>query len=304
MIKRPAIALMITIFFVMAISLSLGIALKQVKEARTDIQKQDFLLQTNVILEDVLNILKNSAEMDAVVKEESAEALYILLSQAAFIPFEHSGIAITLELKSARSMININSIGDKNATNSEERVNSFINYFKLFNVTSEYTSMLLDNISKVEEDMYYNSGIFDENPELFRDYITSQKHLDKINNYYMSYYNENSISKIDFEKLFYFSKDKAMKIDLNYETPETWRLLIGCDELKAEELNFAGGSYQSASDLNLSAEETISLGYFATSYYEPLLDIRVEVKEGDLNAKIRFEYDMKTKKGSNFVYEI
>jgi len=304
MIRRNAIALMITIFFVMAISLSLGIALKQVKEARTDIQKQNFLLQTNVILEDVLNILKNSQEMDAVVKEESAEALYVLLSQASFIPFEHSGIAITLELKSARSMININSLNDLNATNKEERVNSFINYFKLFNVTSEYTSMLLDNISKVEEDMYYNSGIFDENPDMFRDYIVSQKHLDEINNYYMSYYNENSVAKIDFENLFYFSKDRASKVDLNYATAETWRLLTGCDEIRAEELNFSGGSFTKVSDLNLSTEETISLGYFATSYYEPLLDIRVEVKEGDLSAKIRFEYDMKTKKGSNFVYEI
>ena len=304
MIRRNAIALMITIFFVMAISLSLGIALKQVKEARTDIQKQDFLLQTNVILEDVLNILKSSEEMDAIVKEDSADGLYVLLSQASFIPFEHSGIAITLELKSARSMININSVSDANGTNKEERVNSFINYFKLFNVTSEYTSMLLDNISKVEEDMYYNSGIFDENPDMFRDYIVSQKHLDEINNYYMSYYNENSVSKIDFENLFYFSKDRASKVDLNYATAETWRLLTGCDEIRAEELNFAGGSFTQVSDLNLSEEETISLGYFATSYYEPLLDIRVEVKEGDLSAKIRFEYDMKTKKGSNFVYEI
>ncbi len=295
---------MITIFFVMAISLSLGIALKQVKEARSNVLKQDFLLQTNVILEDVLNILKGSAEIDAVIKEESADALYVMLSQAAFIPFEHSGIAITLELKSARSMINVNAISDANATNSEERVNAFINYFKLFNVSSEYTSILLDNVSKDKVDTYYNSGIFDENPYQFRDYIASQKHLDDINNYYMSYYNENSVSKIDFENLFYFSKDVQSKVDLNYATAETWRLLTGCDELRAEELNFSGGGYAKVSDLNLSEEEALSLGYFQTSYYEPILDIRVEVTEGALSARIRFEYDMKTKKGSNFVYEI
>ena len=302
--KRSAIALMITIFFVMAISLTLGIALKQVKDARTDIQKQDFLLQTNVILEDVMNILKNSEELSEVAKADSSDALYIMLAQASFIPFEHSGIAITLELKSARSMVNVNTIVDESGKPQEDRINSLINYFKFYQVSGEYTNILLDNISKNKVDEYYNSGIFDENPYLFRDYIISLKHIEDINAYYMSYYNENSVSKVDFEKLFYFSKDIQTKVDLNYATAETWRLLTGCDELKAEQLNLAGGFYTQVSDLNLSTEEKISLEYFRTSYYEPLLDIRVEVKEGALSAKIRFEYDIKTKKGSNFVYEI
>ena len=302
--RRSAIALMITIFFIMAISLSLGIALKQVKEARTEIQKQNFLLQTNVILEDVMNILKNSKELDAVMKENSQDGLYIFLSQASFIPFEHSGISIILEIQSARSMFNINSVVDAKGKVNKKRIDSLINYFSLFGVNVSYVEMLLDNISKSKEDTYYNTAIFDENPFLFRDYITSKKHIDDINSYYTKYYNENSLSKIDFEKLFYYSKDTTTKVDLNYATLDTWMLLLGCDAQKAESLSFGAGSYTKVDDLNLSSEEALSLSHFKTSFYEPFLDIRVEVKEGSLDAKIRFEYDMKTKKGSNFVYEI
>lgn len=302
--RRSAIALMITIFFVMAISLSLGLALKQVKDARGDIQKQDFLLQTNIILEDVLNILKNSAELEAAATAESPEILYLMLSQAAFIPFEHSGIAITLELKSARAKFNVNSLVDEKGTVNENRKNALINYLALYEVNQEYANILLDNISQVKEETYYNSGIFDEKPTLFRDYIVSEKHIDEINAYYMSYYNENSVSKLKFAELFNFSKDTKTKIDLNYASQETWRLLIGCEELRAEELSLGGGAYTAITDLDLSAEEIVSLGYFDTSYYEPFLDIRVEVREGAMSAKIQFEYDIKTKKGSNFVYEI
>ena len=305
--RRSAIALMITIFFIMAISISLGIALKQVKQARSEILKQNFLLQTNIILEDVLKILRDSKELEVIVKEESKEALYIFLSQAGFIPFEHSGIAVSIEIKSARSTLNINSIVDEEGKVIKPRYNSLINYLSLYRVNSNYVDMLLDNMNPVnqtEEDKYYNTGIFDDNPDLFREYIASSEHIEDINDYYMKYYNENNLENIDFEETFYFSKDINTSVDVNYATAETWRLLIGCNEVRAEELTLGSGTYAKVSDLELTSEEKTLLTYFKPSYYEPFLDVRVEIKEGDLDAKIRFEYDMKAKKGSNFIYEI
>jgi hypothetical protein len=302
--SRHAIALIITVFFIMLITVALGVSLKQVKEARDEIHKQDFILQTNIILEDVLKILNDSKELEAIAKEESGDALNIFLAGASFIPFEHSGISVILELKSARSMFNINAMVDKNGKLSENRVGSLVEYFRSYNVDTNYVGVLQDNISKSKVDTYYNSEIFTENPYLFRDYIASKKHLQTINDFFMRYNNDNSLSKIKFDELFYFSKDTETKIDLNYATPETWRLLLHCDEVRAEDLSFGGGSYQTMADLNLTTEETEFLSYFETSFYEPFLDVRVEIKEGSLSSKIRFEYDMKTKKGSNFVYEI
>jgi len=60
--KRNAIALMITFFFIMAISVVLGLSLKYLNNATGEVQKENFTLQTSLIIDDVLNILKTSAD--------------------------------------------------------------------------------------------------------------------------------------------------------------------------------------------------------------------------------------------------
>jgi len=304
MYKRSAIALMITLFFIIAISVVLGISLKHLNKATSEIKNENFTLQTSVILDDVLNILKESADLNAIAKDGTKEALMIFLSQASLIPFQINDINIIIELRSARSKLNINSLVDINSTVNVKRVQVLGRYLASYYVNSDYINMLVDSMSKVKEDLSYNSAIFNENPHLFRDYISSKEHLQEINDFYAKSYNENSLTKIDFEKLFYYSKDKDYKLDLNYANAEVWRLLIDCDELRAEELSLGAGSYEKLEDLNLRDGEAVALEAFDVSYYEPQLDISVDISEGSSSAKIRFEYDMNTKKGSNFVYEI
>ncbi len=304
MSKRKAIALMITLFFIMAISVVLVISLKHLNEATDEVKSENFTLQTSVILDDVLAILKNSADLNAIYKDGSKEALNIFLSEASLIPFEIDGIKVLIEIKSARSNLNINSLVDNNGTANIKRVKALEEYLFNYSVNSEYVSMLVDSMSKVKEDMSYNSAIFNENTHLFRDYIASKEHLEEVNGFFAKSYNDNALSKVAFEKLFYYSKERDAKVDLNYADAELWRLLVACDELRAEELSLGAGSYAKLEDLNLREEETKALEAFNVSFYEPYLDISVEIQEGSSVAKIRFEYDMKTKKGSNFVYKI
>ncbi len=304
MYKRHAIALLITIFFIMAISVILGLSLKQIKDTKDEVIQEKFILQTSVLMDDILNILKKSQDLDLIVKDNSKDALFIFLSEASFIPFESSGVNVMIEISSARSKFNVNTLVNAGGKLEQKRVYALINYFSTFNVNNSYVDMLVDSISKTEEDIYYNSDIFNENPNLFRDYISSSAHLDEINNYYMKSNNDNSLSQIDFDDLFYYSINKNSKIDLNYATVQTWRLLLGCDEARAEQLNAGGGSYITIENLLLSDEEKLLLSNFSVSYYEPFLDVLVEIIEGDVSSKVRFEYDMKNKKGSNYIYEI
>ncbi|MBA3026566.1 MAG: hypothetical protein FP820_09170 [Sulfurimonas sp.] len=301
--KRSAIALLITVFFIIAISISLGISLKQVKEASNEVESEAFMLQSALILEDVSNILKNSQELDAVIRDNSIESFFLFLSEVGFIPFESDGMKVSIEIASARSKFNINSLRDANSSNPQ-KTQAMQEYLGTYAINDDYVGILLDNMSQIKEDNSYNSAIFNDNPTLFRDYIVSQKHLDEINNFYMQNTHENAITKVDFEKLFYFSKDGAYSVDVNYATKETWRLMLGCDELRAEELALGGGFYIKEEDLALSDVEKEMLKRFATSFYEPYLDVKVAISKNDQSAFIRFEYDMKTKKGSNFVYEI
>lgn len=303
MAKRSAIALLITVFFIIAISVSLGISLRQVKEASQEVENEVFMLQSALVLEDVLNILKNSKELDAVAQENSVEGFFLFLSEVGFIPFESEGIKVSIEISSARAKFNINTLSDANAT-QPKKTQAMSAYLSNFAINDEYVGILLDNMSGMKEDNSYNSAIFNENPTLFREYIVSQKHLDEINKYYMQSTHKNAITKVDFEKLLYFSKPKNYFVDVNYATKEVWRLMLGCDELRAEELSLGGGLYTKEEDLLLSETETELLKRFETSFYEPYLDVKVGMSKNNAAAFVRFEYDMKTKKGSNFVYEI
>ena len=146
--------------------------------------------------------------------------------------------------------------------------------------------------------------IFDENPYLFRDYIASAKHLKVINNYYTKEYNDNGLKNIDFNELFYYSKDRNMTIDLNYATTQVWELLLGCSQERAEMLKAGGGFYSDLESLNLNADEKEMLANFKTSYFEPIVQIELDIRQNKQHSKIIFEYDIQNKKGSNFAYEI
>jgi len=43
---------------------------------------------------------------------------------------------------------------------------------------------------------------------------------------------------------------------------------------------------------------------FKTSFFEPYIYVVINIEQNKNNAIISFEYDIKKKKGSNFVYEI
>jgi len=305
---RNGIALLITLVFIIAITLSVAIGLKQVKEGSYAVQNELFLLQSNMILNDVLTFLKNSNDLKKIIdNNDSVESLNMFLSQVGFIPFESNDIMVSLEIKSARSKININTISEHNISNTEdinERKEAFNTYFSKYSVDSEYTNILLDMMGEIKEGMLYNSEIFYEKPYLFRDYIVSLKHLEVANNFYKQIYHDNYIDGIDFKNLFTFNQDKKTAVDLNYATADVWELMLDVDEIRANELLSGSGSYTKLSDLGLSDDEKLLLSRFRTSYFEPYLDVMIEIIQKEHRSKIYFEYDIKNSKGSHFSYEI
>lgn len=295
--SRSAIALLITVMFVIVITVAIGFGLRQVNSASKIIKDEKFMYQSSIIIEDVLNILKTSPDFARVADSNSSDELFLLLSAASFIPFESSGVEIVLKLESARSKFNPRLL-DINTTQS------FVDYLNNKMVNSQYLDILLDNVRGVKEDNSYNSAIFEENPYLFRDYIASARHLKKINEFYAQEYNDNSLSKIDFENLFYFSKDTNISIDLNYATTEVWELLLGTTKERAEFLSSNAGSYIDDASLNLDLDELERLHRFKTSFFEPIVLVEIELRQNSSISNIQFEYDIKKKKGSNFVYEL
>jgi len=300
--NKKGIALLITLLFIMAITVSIGVGLKYVNDASAEVENENFLFQSRVVTDDIINLLKNSQEMEALAKDDSVEGLFVFVSQSGFIPFEIADLKVSIEISSARAKFNPNTLFDGNNTIELEKVDALKEYMSRQRINHTYVDILLDNMSP--ESTSYNSSIFDENPYLFREYIASDAHLEDINDFYTQTYYDNNLKNIDFEKLFYISSDRNTKIDLNYATPEVWEMILGVDKQRAEHLSLGGGSYVDLASVDLDEEEIKSLSRFNVSYFEPSLDIRVHISKDDKSADIRFEYDIKNKKGLNFSYAI
>jgi len=301
--SRRAIALLITVMFVIVITVAIGFGLKQVNDASSALKRENFLYQTNMIVEDILHILQTSPDVQKVIDSNSSSDFHTFLAQAAFIPLKVNGLEIVMKLSSARAKFNPNALIEDGKI-KKERVAMLKQYLNAHMVNSDYVDILLDNMSKVKADNSYNSRIFDVNPSLFRDYIASAKHLKKINDFYAQEFNDDSLKNINFENLFYFSRDANSTVDINYATPEVWEMMLGCQKERAERLSAGGGGYENEANLDLQPEELVNLQKFQVSYYEPVVQVEIEIMQNGRDARVRFEYDIKKKKGSNFVYEI
>jgi len=295
--QRGAIALLITVMFVIVITVAIGFGLKQVNKASSLVAEENFMYQSQIIIEDVVKILQTSKDIQLVADANTSDALFILLSQAGFIPFESNGLEIVMKIKSARAKFNPAQL-DSNTT---ILLKQFMNNNR---VNSEYVDILLDNIGGIKEDNSYNSRIFDEKPYLFRDYIASSKHLKEINDFYTKEYNDNSLVNIDFDNLFYYSSDTNISLDLNYVTTEVWEMILTTSKERAELLSAGMGSYTTVEDLALNDDELKNLSMYKYSFFEPILFVELQLTQNKKSSRVTFEYDIKKKKGSNFVYEI
>jgi len=295
--SKNAIALLITLMFVIVITVAIGFGLKQVNSSAEIIKEEKFIYQSRVLVEDVLNILRSSKDIKKIADSNSSEELYLFLSQVAFIPLEYKDLKIVLKISSARAKFNPSMLESNNSLLMRH-------YLNKYGVNAQYIEVLADNFGGIKDDNSYNSRIFEENPSLFREYIATLAHLKVINEFYIKEYNENALLKIDFNSLFYFGADKNTSIDLNYASAEVWKLILGVSTERAEELLLGAGTYETKEDLDLSDEEAQNLELFKTDCFEPILLVEIELNESKNYSTISFEYDISTQKGSNFVFKI
>jgi len=294
-LHKNAIALLITLFFIIAITLSLGVALKNVKESSQAFNNESFMYQSSMILDDVLNILKTNKELNDV---KTAEDFRIFLEDYSNIFFQTNGIKVALEIKSARSKINPNTL------TTAQRRESFKNFLIANMINEEYGDMLFDIMSGIKEDMSYNTDIFTQKPYLFRDYVVSYDHLNEVNDSYLKKFHDNNLKNLKIDEVFFISKDKNTSIDLNYASISTWEILLGCDKSRATDLVNGEGTYKKLDDLSLNSEEKEMLLRFQTKFFEPYLDVKIDIIQNNIKASIKFEYNIKSKRGSNFAFEV
>ena len=297
---KNAIALMITLFFVMALSISIGLGLKYVKEGAQSVNQEQFLIQTRSVLADFLTMLRKAPQITNI---NSADTLSLFLSEASLIPVSSKDVHVVIEISSARDKIS------PEIFNTKEKRIAFVSFLSANGVNVDYSNILYDLMGGIKADGSYRSDLFTNRPTLFRNYIASKKQLEVADKFYTETFHEQNLKNITPTKLFYTSAENNAtnyKMDLNHIKPMVWELLLSCDQQRAEQLSSNAGYYENINDLGLTASEKLSLLRFHQniSYYEPFLRIEMTIMKDNQKALISFEYNLKLKKGSNFVLEV
>ena len=300
---RKGIALLLTLFFMMLIAVAVGMGLQTVNDSRKEIEKEQFMLQSSMFVQDVLSLLRNSPEIKAVLDDNTSTSLYALVTESSTIPLQSGEYQVLVSLKSARDRFNINELVDKKGKVNEKRFNALRDLLIGYGLQEELGWMFVDTLRGNREGEYF-TDIFYTETELFREYMASWYHLETVLLYYKKKYHENVFAVLDFESLFCFERDRHAKIDLNYATPLTWQLLLGCTIERAMQLVQNEGTYESMEDLQLDEEEKRRLKNFRTSFFEPIVAVQMQIRKEDQSAIIAFEYDLKTQRAKNFVYEL
>jgi hypothetical protein len=291
--KRHGVALLITLFFIIAITAAVGVSLMNLRKSGEELHQARFLLQSGAIIDDVLTLM-NQADKLGIVSD--AESLNIFLLSAGFIPLQLKELLVKIEITSAMGHININAL-----QSSIEFQEALAKYMVLFNVQDVpyFTDLLLDCMGGYRES--YKTDIFDAMPELYRERIVSKRHFGKIMAFYIRERHDNAVTKLPWEKLIRFDDGNATTIDANYITPALWQMLIpGLDNVRAAELSSGEVIYKSLEEIDISPEERVALSKFNLSFYQPTVHMDIAILENNSSAKVTFDYDLTTKKGKHF----
>lgn len=293
--RRPAIALLITLFFVISVTAAVGVSIIQLRLSAKQVREGKCLIQSSMILDDLLKLLKTTPLLDQV---KDAQSMQYFLENASIIPVALENLNVKININSAMGHFNINTLSYFKPF--QEALSGYMLQYEISDV-EYFKDLLIDCMSGQKNE--YRTDIFDAMPWLYRKRIVSMAHLEQIIDYYVLTRHDNNIRKIPWKQLIRFAPSGDRMIDANYITPQLWQLLLpDITEDIAVDLASNEFVYEKSQDLSLADEDLAQLERFDLSYYLPRTLIEVDVRRNDQNVHVAFEYDLKLKQGGNFDY--
>jgi hypothetical protein len=297
---RRGIVLLMTLFFIIAITVIVGVSLSQFRGAQTQLQQGQMLVQSAVTLEDVLEIIKKSGFGDV----NDTASLDLFLSMSSVIPLETESLRGLVTIKSTGGRININTLGG-----SKPFQDALVAYLSgpLYQVQDpDYLVDLLIDCMGGEKEVYLTE-LFSEMPWLYRDRIVNESHLQQLLDYYARNRHDGSVYTVPWKELVRFGDRGDDTLNANYMTPQVWMLLQPAllpEQIEA--LSDGTVLYESQEDFGLPAETLEDLiNDFKIVYFTPRVEVTLLLEtEEEYKTSIVFEYDMKTKQARKFDYAI
>lgn len=296
---RPAIALMVTVFFIMAITVAVGLSLSQLKKGNQQLAEGRFLVQSSAVMEDVLILLNRATE---VMPVEDTMTLRIFLDSAALIPFEMEDLRVKIAMHSARGKFNLNLLAASEVL--QEAMKRYLIDFNIQDV-SYFVDILIDSMSGVSE--VYRTELYDEMPWMYRDRVVDSEHFAQLLDFYVLMRHDNGIKSVPWEELISFGDPKRAQLDANYVTPALWSLMLpdaSRDQIRMLVEDAYEVGYLSEADLGLSDDELALIAPFDVIYFIPVAEVSVMIEENNNTAEIIFQYDIASKQAKEFSYDI
>lgn len=296
--RRRAVALLVTLLFIIAISAAVGISLMQLRQGNDEIAGGRFLVQSSVMVEDLLLVL---ADVEKIAKISDAASLRQFLESTTLLPLSAEGVEVRISLHSEMGKLNINTL-----SRSQKFQEALINHMRYgYNVQEPlYMSELLMDCMDGEKEAY-RTDIFEYLPELYRERIADAEHFKQLIDYYVQTRHDDSVRDLPWEELIRFDEHNSTRLDANYVSAELWQMLLpGVGPEMAAELAGHPFAYEKGEDLGLSGDYMTQLGDFNLSYYEPVVHVGMQITENNQSADIAFDYDLGTKKAKEFSYDI
>ena len=295
--RRRAIALMVTLFFIMAISVVVGVSLLLVKKGRTVASGYTMLAQSALALEDVLAWIESSAA----VKHVSDPVTFgQMIDAMAAVPLEIEGVHVTVRVEGAGGAVNINALSA--SPDLQERFRQYLARHHVKD-TDYLIDLLLDCMEG--DKPHYRTTIIDANPQLYRERIAGIGHLEQILAFYSQERYDPAAMQLDWQALVRFDEHNATSVDLNQISAEALGMLLPRSPHAAIEAMLANRlPYESFDALPLDDEAKAQLQDLGGVFYLPHLRISLAISTPTERAEIVFDYDLETRRVRMVTYAI
>ncbi len=248
------------------------------------------LSQSNRLLEDSKKIVKNT------LKDINSTEAYAILFSEPFV-IANKNFTLTFTFSPVENGLNINSLL-QNSKRNEESILVFENILRTYNVQNIqfFVDLILDTIDEDVDERSYGSEIILKDTFFTNSKIYSQKHLDKIIDYYAQVKDAKNIYKVDWGKYIRFDEDA---IDVNFASIELLKILLSNPYINDA---FKKTYYENYDDLKIDEDKQAFLNNLNLTFTTSRILVKVAFDDLIKKVNFKFIYDKKANTIENIKY--
>lgn len=287
---KKGVALLITILILAIFSVlvlkSFSIS-TQVVNQNNEIR---LLSQSNRLLEDSKKIVKNT------LKDINSTEAYAILFSEPFV-IANKNFTLTFTFSPVENGLNINSLL-QNSKRNEESILVFETILRTYNVQNIqfFVDLILDTIDEDVDERSYGSEIILKDTFFTNSKIYSQKHFDKIIDYYAQVKDAKNIYKVDWGKYIRFDEDA---IDVNFASIELLKILLSNPYINDA---FKKTYYENYDDLKIDEDKQAFLNNLNLTFTTSRILVKVAFDDLIKKVNFKFIYDKKANTIENIKY--